>query len=296
MKHLPSASIQLLLFFLLLAPVLAHPASDNGNHFGRRVSVSISPATASVQVNQSQQFTASISGTGNTAVTWQVNGVPGGTSAVGTISTNGVYTAPSAVPGVIVTITADSVAQPSASASAGVTVLPPPPLTVTISPASAALQLNQSQQFTATVSGTSSTGVYWLVNGAVGGTASTGSISNSGLYTAPSSVPSGSVIVTAQSVFNAATSATATVSVLQPVSHQANLSWSPSTSTVSGYNVYRSSQATTGYTRINSALDTATVFTDSTVSSGKTYFYAVTSIDSAGVESSFSNVVQAVIP
>jgi hypothetical protein len=296
MKHLPSASIQLPLLFLLLVPVLAHAASDNGNHFGRHVSVSISPATASLQVNQSQQFTASISGTGNTAVIWQVNGIPGGTSALGTITTNGLYTAPSAVPGMNVTITADSVVQPSASASAGLTVLPPPPVTVTISPASATLQLNQSQQFTATVSGTSNTGVYWLVNGVVGGTVSTGSISTAGVYTAPSSVPSGSVIVTAQSVLNAASSAPATVSVLQAVSHQANLSWSASTSTVSGYNVYRSSQATTGYTRINSALDTATVFVDSTVSSSKTYFYAVTSIDSTGVESSFSNVVQVVIP
>ena len=44
------------------------------------------------------QFTATVTGTTNTAVTWSVNGVAGGNSTVGTISTSGAYTAPATAP------------------------------------------------------------------------------------------------------------------------------------------------------------------------------------------------------
>jgi hypothetical protein len=72
-------------------------------------------------------------------------------------------------------------------------------ISVTISPSSAALQVGQSQQFTATVSGTSNTAVSWLVNNTVGGNGTVGTISSVGLYTAPGTVPSSAVVVTAQS-------------------------------------------------------------------------------------------------
>jgi hypothetical protein len=249
-----------------------------------------------VQENQSQQFTANISGTANTAVTWSVNGIAGGNSAVGTIDSSGFYTAPAAVPGSSVTVTADSVAQPTASANAVVTVVAPPGVTVTISPNNTTLQISQNQQFTANVSGTTYTAVNWLVNGTIGGSAAAGTITSNGLYTAPSSVPTGPVIVTARSVYNTAISANASVSIVQPVAHQVSLSWSASPSTVAGYNVYRTVQAGTAYSRINSTLQTATVYTDGNVSSGQTYFYAVTAVDSNGVESAYSNAAQATIP
>jgi len=74
-----------------------------------------------------------------------------------------------------------------------------------------------------------------------------------------------------------------------------NLSWNASTSSVSGYNVYRGT--TSGvYTRINTALDPMTSYTDSTVSSGKTYYYAATSVDSNGQESTYSAPTQVAIP
>jgi len=64
-----------------------------------------------------------------------------------------------------------------------------------------------------------------------------------------------------------------------------NLSWNAS-SEVAGYNVYRSSTLSGGYSRLNSTLDAATDFTDNTVASGATYYYDVTSVNSSGVESS----------
>src|ERR1700748_1546047 len=55
-------------------------------------------------------------------------------------------------------------------------------VTVTISPRRAPLTLKQKQQFTATVSGTTNTGITWLVDGTVGGSSTVGTISTSGLY------------------------------------------------------------------------------------------------------------------
>jgi hypothetical protein len=61
-------------------------------------SVAVSPATANVQEGGTQQFTASVTNTTSTAVTWQVNGVTGGNSTVGTITSSGLYTAPDVIP------------------------------------------------------------------------------------------------------------------------------------------------------------------------------------------------------
>jgi hypothetical protein len=87
------------------------------------VSVSISPASATVRINRALQFTATVQGTSNTAVTWQVNGITGGNKTVGMISTSGRYTAPSAVPSPsTVTVTAVSAADPTKSGSAAVKI------------------------------------------------------------------------------------------------------------------------------------------------------------------------------
>jgi len=80
------------------------------------------------------------------------------------------------------------------------------------------------------------------------------------------------------------------------VQHSVNLTWNASTSTVSGYNVYRSTVSGTGYVKINSSLVTALNYTDSTVQSGTTYFYVTTAVDSTGSESVYSNEVSAPIP
>ncbi|HYT22563.1 MAG TPA: choice-of-anchor D domain-containing protein, partial [Candidatus Polarisedimenticolia bacterium] len=97
-----------------------------------------------------------------------------------------------------------------------------------------------------------------------------------------------------------ATGSPATISLsgtgVPPVQHSASLSWNASTSTVSGYNVYRSTVSGSGYTKINSSLITTLTYTDSTVQSGTTYFYVTTAVDSSGRESADSNQATAVIP
>jgi len=92
------------------------------------VDVSVSPASASLTVGASSQaFTATVTNTTDTAVTWQVNNVAGGNAAVGTISTSGVYTPPTTLSArLAVTVTAVSVAVKTQTGSAQVTVAPAP--------------------------------------------------------------------------------------------------------------------------------------------------------------------------
>jgi hypothetical protein len=88
----------------------------------------ISPLVASVALNGSQQFNGYAVGSTNNGMTWQVNGVTGGSTATGTVTTSsttgGLYTAPAAIPmtGNMVTVTAISQADATKSASAVVTL------------------------------------------------------------------------------------------------------------------------------------------------------------------------------
>ena len=85
--------------------------------------MSISPTSASVRLKGTKQFTATVTNTTNTAVTWYVNNHQGGNAALGTISTSGLYKAPNfaALP-MSVTVTAISQAAPGKTASATVTL------------------------------------------------------------------------------------------------------------------------------------------------------------------------------
>ena len=152
------------------------------------VGVSLSPTSASLQINQTQTFTPTVTGTSNQALTWTLS--PSG-AASGSVS-NGLYTAPASIPtGQTVTITATSVADSTKSSSATITLIPD---TLAISPSGASLTQGQSQQFTATVTGTTNTYVNWSMNPSVG------TLSTGGYYTAPSSVTTlQTIVITATS-------------------------------------------------------------------------------------------------
>ena len=99
-------------------------------HLAGQVSVSISPSVVTLGTLATQSFTATVTGSTNTAVTWQVNGVSGGSSANGVISTTvlgtaneAIYLASSAVPSpASVSVTAISQADTTKSATATVTI------------------------------------------------------------------------------------------------------------------------------------------------------------------------------
>src|SRR6266571_1197871 len=179
------------------------------------VSVTISPILATVAAGGTQQFSAAVQNTSNTAVTWQVNGGTGGNATIGTISSSGLYTAPGVVPNpATVTVTAVSQADATKSAAAQVTITAATTVSVTISPTSATVAAGGTQQFSAVVQNTSNTAVTWQVNGVTGGNATVGTISSSGLYTAPGVVPNpATVTVTAVSQADATKSAAAQVTI-----------------------------------------------------------------------------------
>ena len=82
----------------------------------------------------------------------------------------------------------------------------------------------------------------------------------------------------------------------QTSSHTVALAWQASTSTVSGYNVYRSTASGSGYVKLNSSLVGGLTYTDSNLQSATAYYYVTTAVDSSGNESVYSNQATAAIP
>jgi fibronectin type 3 domain-containing protein len=75
--------------------------------------------------------------------------------------------------------------------------------------------------------------------------------------------------------------------------HAVNLSWTASTSSdVSGYNIYRATYIDScgSFLKINSTLNTSTLYTDSEVIDGTSYCYAATTVNTRNEESSYSNI------
>jgi len=89
-----------------------------------QIGIAVAPISVMLQTGVIQQFSATMSNTTNTSVTWSVNGIQAGNPSVGTIDVNGVYTAPSAVPNPsTVTITATSQADGVTASSASATII-----------------------------------------------------------------------------------------------------------------------------------------------------------------------------
>jgi len=102
------------------------------------------------------------------------------------------------------------------SASSETTVTATPAIEVSLNPQTAQVGLVEQIQFSATVTG-SSAGVAWSVNGSVGGSTTFGVISNTGLYTAPTILPSpNTVTVSAASLADSTESASASVTIVNP--------------------------------------------------------------------------------
>lgn len=198
---------------VVLSPTFATRASCSTST--PAVSIAVCPGTASVQTAGTQTFAASLANAASDAVTWEVDGVAGGNSTVGTIASDGTYTAPSTLPSAgVVTIAAVYQSDSSVQGIARVTFITP---TITVSPASISVQTGATQTFTASVSGSSNTAVTWQVNGVVGGSATTGTISTAGVYTAPSNVPSApTVTITAIPAADTALTATSSVTITAP--------------------------------------------------------------------------------
>jgi hypothetical protein len=105
---------------------------------------------------------------------------------------------------------------------------------------------------------------------------------------------SGTVTITSNA---SGSPATITLSgIVPPASHAVALAWTASSSTVSGYKVYRSTTNGSNDTKINASLIATWNYVDSSVQNGTTYYYVTTAVDSGGAESSYTNQASAANP
>jgi fibronectin type 3 domain-containing protein len=163
--------------------------------------------------------------------------------------------------------------------------------------------------------------ISYNISGGVSGSAATVTLSgtssrstttdSSGKYTF-SSVPNGSYVVAASQSAYTFTPSTASVSingasvaevnfiataVPTAIPRSVSLNWTGSSSSnVKGYNVYRADIAGGAYARINASPVSTTAYVDNSVTSGRIYYYVATTVDSADMESTYSNLATAVVP
>ena len=161
------------------------------------ISVTVTPSTVTVLRDGTQAFTAKVTGTTNTAVTWSVQESPGGT-----IDSAGLYTPPQNGAGAF-DVVATSQANSAAVGTAEV-IVPMPQ--VTINPGVATLHPGGTRTFAATVSGLTNTAVNFTIQGSAGGL-----INSAGLYTAPAA--GGFYHVVATSIEETTVTASASVTV-----------------------------------------------------------------------------------
>ncbi len=221
----------------ILTVAAALGAMGCGSSASSGVTITISPTTASVITNRTQLFSGVVTGNTNTAITWSLTCETLSSilaTNCGSIDATGLYTAPPVLPSVTVsgtptvapqvTITATAQADTTKTQSASLTIVTG--ISIVLTPTSATVGTTETFLFTASVnnpgcnitSTPTCDNVTWSLPTPPSGSSPTiyGSIgTNSGVYTAPTTVPSPStVIITATSVADTSVTATATVTVV----------------------------------------------------------------------------------
>jgi hypothetical protein len=271
--------------FLFLLVACGGGSLPGGSVDKNTTTVIISPSKATVSSRGTLQFTATVSGVQTRAVSWS--------ATAGTVSGGGYYNAPTVS---IVTTALITARTTAGSTTTTVTIQPsmPPgssPVAISVSPATVTLKSGARQLFIASVSGTTNRGVTWSTTD--------GTVTTGGLFTSPGVGGVTRIAVKAASQADPTKSASASVTALAQVGqHAVDLRWNASTSAdVVGYNVYRGQVVSGPYSKINTGGPIgSTLYSDTSVSSGITYYYVATVVDSSGQESAHSNQAQAAIP
>lgn len=270
-------------------------------------SITAQPASTSVTVGQSATFSVAVTGTAPMTYQWSKNSVAisGATSSTyqtpATASTDNksLFT-------VVVTNSAGS----ATSSSATLTVNAAATLLLSASPSqlsfgSVNVSANGTQTATLTNTGTSSV---TISNVSISGAGFTANGGPTGITLSPNQATSLTVVFSPASAGNAsgtvtvasnATNSPTTVALSGTgiaQTHSVYLSWTASTSQVMGYNVYSSTVSGGPYAKITGSPVPATNYTDGSVQSSKTYYYVTTSVDSTGMESTYSSQVSANVP
>jgi hypothetical protein len=170
------------------------PLQGTGINGTQGALVAVTPLTPCTQPLQTVQFTARTQNLSNPGVNWYVNNVPGGNSTVGTVSANGLYTAPATAGTYYIEITSQQI--PSLTSSATVIVESATSLNYEIYPYVAVIPVGAKQPFSAQVCLVPDANVTYTVDNIAGGNGTVGTISSTGLYTAPPTAGKHTVRVT----------------------------------------------------------------------------------------------------
>jgi hypothetical protein len=269
--------------------------------------ITAQPASVSVTAGLTATFSVTATGAGTLTYQWNKGGaaISGATSASYTTPTTTTANSGSQYT-VTVSNAGGSVTSNAATLTVTAATLQLNPNTTTLNFSSVNIGSNSSQSVIFTNGGNTSVTVSNVTISGAGYTASgvssgqivaAGATATLNVTFTPASAGSlpGTVTVTSN-----ATNSPATITLsgtgVQPVAHSVTLTWTASTSTVSGYNVYRSTVSGGPYTKQTGTPITATSYADSAVSASTTYYYVVTSVDASGVESAYSAEVSATVP
>jgi hypothetical protein len=185
------------------------------------ITVTITPASASLLLGKTQTFSVTVTGAADTTVSWSVNAIAGGTPLTGAITAAGVYTAPADLPlAPAVQITATSNRDPAKFATATLTVTSD--VAIALSPSAIGVELGAAQSFRAAISssGHPDTAIRWSISGPAC-PATCGSLDANGNYAAPQILPTpATATVTAQSVADPSKLASAAVTITSNFSLQ----------------------------------------------------------------------------
>jgi hypothetical protein len=268
--------------------------------------ITAAPASRTVIAGQTASFSVTATGTAPLAYQWRMNGtaISGATSS--TYTTAATTVSENAAQFTVVV----SNSAGSATSSAAVLTVNAAAALLSSNPTSVAFgSVNVSSDNTKTVtltnSGNSSVTISNVtVAGAGFGAsgASAGLILSSGQSAsltatfdpASSGSATGSITVTSNATNSPAVIALSGTGAAQ--AYSVDLSWSASTSSVTGYNVYSGSVSGGPYTKLTSSPVASTDYTDTNVQQGTTYYFVVTSVNSENQESAYSTQVSAAIP
>lgn len=290
-----------------VSSVTSNPATLTVNTPATAPSISTQPVSQTVIAGQTATFSVAASGTGPLTYQWNK-----GSAAIGGANSSS-YTTPA-------TTTADTNSQFTVTVTNSVGKATSNAATLTVNAATLTLNANQTTlNFPSVNVGSNSVLPVIFTNGGnsnvtisnvtVSGAGYTAAGIQSGQIVAPGKTATlnvtfapagtgtipGNVTVTSNAT-NSPSSVTLSGTGAQAVAHSVTLTWTASTSTVVGYNVYRSTVSGGPYTKQNSSVNASTSYVDSAVQAGTTYFYVVTSVDSSGVESADSTEVSVTVP
>jgi hypothetical protein len=241
------------------------------------ISVTISPATVSVNVVTTQQFQDAVQGGTNSVTIWQVNGITSGNDTIGRIDSNGLYHAPATVPSpAMVMVGAVAFEDQKVAATSAVTIVPAPIVTITSpsAPVTVTSGTANTVNFSATETGGATNTILWSVGpvgglGVLGGNETLGTISAAGVYAAPLTPPIGqtvTVTAAAQDSPNSTATLAVTISGYSISSLQGQFAFSMAGSNASGHFFRAGSFVADGAGNLNTVLEDTNTASSATTS------------------------------